>query len=55
VVRKVNLRVRVDNTRAIALYESLGFVTEGRLTRDTAENGEFFDALIMGKAIDGDR
>jgi RimJ/RimL family protein N-acetyltransferase len=52
VVRKVNLRVRVDNDRAIALYESLGFVTEGRLTRDTAENGEFFDALLMGRAVD---
>ena len=52
IVRKVNLRVRVDNTRAITLYESLGFVTEGRLTRDTAEGGVFYDALLMGRAVD---
>ena len=51
VVRKVNLRVRVDNVRAIALYESLGFVTEGRLTRDTCDNDAFYDALIMGRAV----
>lgn len=55
VVRKVNLRVRVDNVRAIALYESLGFVSEGRLTRDTADDGTFYDALIMGRAVDPER
>ena len=52
VVRKINLRVHPDNTRAIALYESLGFVTEGRLTRETCVDGEFFDCLMMGRAID---
>ena len=52
VVRKVNLRVRVDNARAIALYESLGFATEGRLTRDTLIDGHFHDVLLMGRAVD---
>ena len=52
VVRKINLRVHPDNARAIALYQSLGFVTEGRLTRETCVDGEFFDCLIMGRAVD---
>jgi RimJ/RimL family protein N-acetyltransferase len=52
VVRKVNLRVRADNVRAIALYERLGFVREGRLTRDLLVDGEFHDTLLMGLAID---
>lgn len=52
VVRKINLRVHPDNVRAIALYESLGFVIEGRLTRETLVDGEFFDCLMMGRAID---
>lgn len=52
VVRKINLRVHPDNARAIALYQSLGFVTEGRLTRETLVDGEFFDCVMMGLAID---
>jgi RimJ/RimL family protein N-acetyltransferase len=52
VVRKINLRVRVDNARAIALYESLGFAVEGRATRDTLIDGVFHDTLVMGRAID---
>jgi len=52
VVRKINLRVHPDNARAIALYQSLGFVAEGRLTRETCVDGEFFDSIIMGRAID---
>jgi RimJ/RimL family protein N-acetyltransferase len=52
VVRKINLRVRADNVRAIALYERLGFVREGRVTRDLLVDGEFHDTLLMGLAID---
>jgi RimJ/RimL family protein N-acetyltransferase len=55
VVRKINLRVRADNARAIALYESLGFAVEGRTTRDTMIDGVFHDALVMGRAIDPGR
>lgn len=51
-VRKVNLRVRADNARGIALYESLGFVHEGRLARDNCVDGVFHDALLMGRAVD---
>jgi len=52
VVRKLNLRVRADNARAIALYERLGFVAEGRATRDVLIDGEFHDCLIMGREVD---
>lgn len=51
-VRKVNLRVHVDNARGIGLYESLGFVHQGRLTRDTCVDGVFHDVLLMGRAVD---
>ena len=51
VVRKVNLRVRAGNTRAIALYERLGFVVEGRQTWTTLVNGELQDSLFMGRQL----
>lgn len=52
VVRKINLLVRSDNTRAIALYESFGFVIEGRIRREIIVGGEFFDSFIMGRVVD---
>ena len=52
VIRKINLGVAPSNTRAIALYESLGFVVEGRMTRSVAVNGVLDDTLLMGLAID---
>jgi RimJ/RimL family protein N-acetyltransferase len=52
IVRKINLLVRTDNARAIALYESLGFEVEGRIRRDMIVDGEFHDALLMGRLID---
>lgn len=51
-VRKINLRVRVDNQRAISLYEKLGFAIEGRISRDLLESGRFFESYWMGRPID---
>jgi RimJ/RimL family protein N-acetyltransferase len=52
VVRKINLKVRVDNAPAIGLYERMGWVTEGRTTRDTLIEGGFNDCLMMGRDVD---
>lgn len=52
VIRKINLRVRKDNARAIRLYERKGFALEGTVTRDINLNGQFFDCHYMGLAID---
>ena len=51
VVRKINLLVRTDNARAMALYESLGFEIEGRHRRDMMVDGEFHDAYFMGLLV----
>lgn len=51
-IRKINLRVRTDNTRGISLYNKLGFLEEGIIKRDFLINGEFYDSLLMGLLID---
>lgn len=48
IVRKINLRVRTDNRRAIALYRRKGFVVEGRIRREIFLDGEYFDHYWMG-------
>jgi RimJ/RimL family protein N-acetyltransferase len=51
-IRKINLRVRVDNLAAIHLYEKYGFVQEGRVTREFSLHGQFVDAYLMGLQLD---
>jgi len=51
-VRKINLRVRVDNQRALNLYERFGFVKEGLVSRQFSVAGEFHDAYFMGLPVD---
>jgi RimJ/RimL family protein N-acetyltransferase len=51
-IRKVNLKVRADNTNAIRLYRKKGFVDEGRIAREYLIDGEFHDVLCMGLFID---
>lgn len=34
------------------LYESFGFVVEGRIVREILVDGVFHDSLIMGRLID---
>ena len=48
-VRRVELYVRADNDRALALYQSLGFTVEGRRARFVRLPGDrFIDDLVMG-------
>lgn len=52
VIRKINLRVRVDNLSAIHLYEKYGFVREGRRTREFYLHEQFVDVFLMGLQLD---
>ncbi len=51
-IKKINLRVRKDNRRAIKLYKKFGFTEEGLLTREHLVKGKLYDCLLMGLAID---
>jgi len=51
IIRKINLRVRADNHRAISLYKHKGFVFEGTLKREIHINNTFYDNLWMGLEI----
>ncbi len=42
------LHVYEFNTRAIRVYEKLGFQVEGRLRQDTFCEGRYWDTLVMG-------
>ena len=51
-VTKLNLRVRVDNDRAIRLYESYAFEVEGTVRRDMLIDGVYHDHLLMGLIVE---
>ncbi len=46
---RVTLTVHADNTRAVQLYESLGFQHEGRLRDFSFREGGYVDALFMAR------
>ncbi|NIS80655.1 MAG: GNAT family N-acetyltransferase [Anaerolineales bacterium] len=48
IVKKINLRVRTDNHRAILLYERKGFVKEGTIHKEIFLDGKYFDHHWMG-------
>jgi RimJ/RimL family protein N-acetyltransferase len=48
IVKKINLRVRTENRRAIRLYESKGFVIEGTLRKEILLQGQYYDHYWMG-------
>lgn len=52
IIRKINLTVQEDNTKAIALYQKYGFEVEGKIRRDSCINGLFKNTLKMGILID---
>lgn len=48
VIKKINLTVRVDNQRAIALYFKKGFEIEGMLKNEMYIAGQYYDLYSMG-------
>ncbi|HJX52506.1 MAG TPA: GNAT family protein [Polyangia bacterium] len=51
-LRKLNLRVRADNRRAIGLYQALGFSREGISPRALRVGGRFFAEVMMGLCLE---
>lgn len=50
---KITLEVWPNNEPAIRLYESAGFVEEGRLLKHyRRKNGEIWDSIVMGFIVD---
>jgi putative acetyltransferase len=47
--RRLELTVYVDNARAIALYERFGFKREGVMPAYAWRDGDYVDALAMGR------
>ncbi|MFD2617850.1 GNAT family N-acetyltransferase [Terrilactibacillus laevilacticus] len=52
VIKKINLLVRSDNTKAIHLYYTFGFVEEGLITKDLFIDGVYYDSIMMGLWLD---
>lgn len=48
IIKKINLRVREDNKRAMKLYKKLGFKKEGMITRDLYLNEKYYSSIQMG-------
>lgn len=53
-VEKIELNVRASNTRAIALYQKMGFSEEGCLKRHVKAGDQYIDDLVMALHIKGD-
>lgn len=47
-LQRVELTVREDNARAKALYEKVGFVTEGVKRKAALHDGRYYDLILMG-------
>jgi RimJ/RimL family protein N-acetyltransferase len=50
-LRKLNLCLRADNRRALALYQALGFVREGLSPCALCVRGRFFAEVMMGLCL----
>ena len=49
---QIHLAVNADNLRALALYESLGFIAYGREPRTLCVGGVFYDEILMVLPLD---
>lgn len=50
--RKLSLRVLATNRAAINLYESCGFLEQGRLVEEFFSDGKYIDDVLMYKRLD---
>ena len=50
-IKKINLRVRTNNHKAISLYLKFGFTFEGKISDDFIVNGRYFDHYCMGLSL----
>lgn len=48
-ILRIELEVYTDNGRAIKLYESLGFVIEGRKRMNAFRDGQYVDSYVMAR------
>jgi len=51
-ITRIELQSRSDNLGAIALYESMGFVREGRKRRGMRIDGVYFDMVELALVFD---
>jgi RimJ/RimL family protein N-acetyltransferase len=51
-VLQIHLAVNAGNPRALALYESLGFIAYGREPRTLCVDGVFYDEILMALPLD---
>jgi len=52
-IRKLGLRVRADNARALAFYKREGYREIGRLERHYREGNAFIDVVLMERFLPG--
>lgn len=50
---QAHLAVNAANPRALALYDSLGFIPYGREPRALRVDGVFYDEILMARPLDG--
>ncbi|KPU26967.1 acetyltransferase [Caloranaerobacter sp. TR13] len=51
IIKKINLKVREDNERAINLYRKFGFIEEGKVSKEFYVNGKYYSTILMGLEI----
>ena len=52
VTKKIGLKVREDNLRAVKLYRRKEFLIEGRPSKEMCVGGPYYDELLMGIDLD---
>ncbi len=52
-VKRIELRINVDNLPAITLYKKFGFVEEGRLVGECFRAGQYVDVFAMARWFAG--